>query len=204
MARMLRTIRPSRRLRVLVSEKKMRDDFAVLTADIVQHPVFRKLRHLRHHAGSLYDHAVAVAFLSYRFSRKWHLNYRSVARGALFHDFILYDWRKNEGPSGRSWLRYLSEHPGHALANAKSLFAVNAVERDIILKHSWPCSLRIPRYRETVIVCCADKLIILQELIDRWLGKPPRMPGSKVMYRTRPAEKFSLPAHSQWEYHNAA
>ena len=53
-----------------------------------------------------------------------------------------------------------------ALDNAQRDFHLNAVERDVIRKHMFPLNLRPPRYRESVLVSCADKLCALGEMVE--------------------------------------
>ena len=76
----------------------------------------------------------------------------SAARGALLHDFFFYDWR-TDGPGLHGF-----RHPAIARENARSRFALNAIEEDAILRHMWPLTPVPPRYAESVLVCVADKL----------------------------------------------
>ena len=57
-----------------------------------------------------------------------------------------------------------------ALQNAARDFDLNKIEIDIIRKHMFPLNLRIPRYRESFIVCLADKICAIRELslFCRW------------------------------------
>ena len=53
-----------------------------------------------------------------------------------------------------------------ALENARREFTLSPVEQDIIEKHMWPLTLRRPpRYRESVVVCAADKLCAAAEVL---------------------------------------
>lgn len=49
------------------------------------------------------------------------------------------------------------KHPKIALENSKKLFDLNEKEKDIILKHMWPLTLSLPKYKESFIVTLADK-----------------------------------------------
>lgn len=42
-------------------------------------------------------------------------------------------------------------------------FALNAVERDVIARHMFPLNLTPPRYRESILVCIADKICAVYE-----------------------------------------
>ena len=44
-------------------------------------------------------------------------------------------------------------------------FDLNEVEKDIILKHMWPLTIRFPRYREAYIVTFVDKYCAIKEVL---------------------------------------
>ncbi|HMB02048.1 MAG TPA: hypothetical protein VKS21_13770 [Spirochaetota bacterium] len=140
-------------------------EFLELTGDILGHPVFSKLKEYKHHDLTIYTHARAVAFLAYKIAGRLSLDYRSAARGALLHDFFFYNWRfKSLYRDGKKKF-HAFEHPRIALHNAEKYFKLNAVEKDIILHHMWPLTVRFPRYRETYLVSFVDKLISTREII---------------------------------------
>jgi len=83
-----------------------------------------------------------------------HVNYENLILGALLHDFYLYDWH-NHVDEG---VLHGFAHPHIACKNAAMRFHVNAEVQHIITTHMWPLTLRfVPRSREAVIVCLADK-----------------------------------------------
>ena len=85
----------------------------------------------------------------------------AAARAGLLHDLYLCDWKKARVSP---WQRLLV-HPQMALENAEQ-FGLSELERDIILKHMWPVTLRrIPRHRESVVVNLADKLCASAEFL---------------------------------------
>ena len=47
--------------------------------------------------------------------------------------------------------------------NAKKIFNLNKKEKDIILKHMWPVTLAIPRYKETFLMTYVDKYFAYSE-----------------------------------------
>lgn len=118
---------------------------------------------VQHGRVSCLEHSVAVASMSFWLCRRLHLSadLRSLVRGALLHDFFLYDW--HEG-SGRAGLHGFT-HPKTALQNADRLFLLNDRERDIIVKHMWPLTIVPPRHWESFIVCFADKYCSLRETL---------------------------------------
>ena len=124
-------------------------------------PLDRMESFLQHGDTSCLRHCVSVAWLSYRMSRRFRrpCDARSLIRGAMLHDFFLYDWHERHG--GHRWHGFT--HPGTALENARLLLALNPVERNIILRHMWPLTPIPPRCREAWLVCLADKICSLRE-----------------------------------------
>ena len=49
-------------------------------------------------------------------------------------------------------------HAKRALKNAEKEFSLNPIERDIIIRHMFPLNIKPPKYRESIIVCIADKI----------------------------------------------
>ena len=83
-----------------------------------------------------------------------------VYKRQMLHDFYLYDWHKPEEAQPLHGFR----HPVTALGNARKHFKLNKVEENVILSHMWPLTLsRVPRCREAVLVCVADKICSLRE-----------------------------------------
>jgi len=123
---------------------------------------------VQHGSYSVYDHCVAVAYVSIAIAHALHIKVRlrSLVRGALLHDYFLYDWHKKD--KAHKWHGFT--HAKRALANAERDFAINDVERDIICKHMFPLNLKPPRYRESCIVCFADKICAVGETLSLpWL-----------------------------------
>ncbi|MBQ9157244.1 MAG: HD domain-containing protein [Eubacterium sp.] len=117
--------------------------------------------YMQHGSISVYAHSVNVACTCLMISRKLPLamDERSLVRGALLHDYFLYDWHDPD-PSHRLHGFY---HPGKALNNALKDFQLNDIEKDMIVKHMFPLTLVPPKYRESILICIADKLCALCE-----------------------------------------
>jgi uncharacterized protein len=109
-----------------------------------------------------------VAYFSYRISKYFKLDYRSAARGALLHDFFLYDWRNHDAPDLPREKFHGLAHPAIAVANAKKYFSINEIEEDIIKRHMWPLTLVPPKYKESYIVSFADKYLSSKEFINEY------------------------------------
>lgn len=89
-------------------------------------------------------------------AEKLHIrvNYENLIVGALLHDFYLYDWHTHQDEG----VLHGFAHPHIACRNAAMRFHVNAEVQHIITTHMWPLTLRfVPRSREAVLVCMADK-----------------------------------------------
>ena len=91
---------------------------------------------------------------------------RALVRGALLHDYFLYDWHEKD--ASHRWHGF--HHPAAALKNASADFGLSPRERDVIAKHMFPLTLRPPRFRESWIVCLADKWCALEETLAVRLG----------------------------------
>lgn len=145
------------------------NEFFELIEDILFHPEFLKLKDMIHHKSSRYDHLVSVSYHSYKIAKKYKLDYKSVARGALLHDFFLYDWReykKNNRFSIKN--NHGLNHPKVALENAIKYFDLNDKEKDIIVKHMWPKCIGMPKYKESYLVSFVDKHIATIEFLEEF------------------------------------
>jgi uncharacterized membrane protein/HD superfamily phosphodiesterase len=143
-------------------------EFYNIVKDVYKHEEFMKLDRYFHHNSSIYAHVRDVAYLTYRICKYLKLDYRSGARGALLHDFFLYDWRDHDLPDLAREKYHGVEHPKIALANAEKYFTLNDIERDIIVKHMWPLTLMPPRYKESYVVSFADKYLSSKEFFDEF------------------------------------
>lgn len=127
----------------------------------------RKMRRYRQHGDvSTFDHCRNVAELSVRINRRFHLraDEAALARGAMLHDFYLYDWHTPD-PSHRL---HGFRHPERAAQNAIRRFDVGETEQRIIRSHMWPLTLtKPPQCREAWIVCLADKCCAVTETLFR-------------------------------------
>ena len=70
------------------------ETFYDLINEIVNTSDFRKMQTYKHHLyGSTYDHSIRVAYLCYRHycQHNSKVNLKELIRGALLHDYFLYD-----------------------------------------------------------------------------------------------------------------
>jgi uncharacterized membrane protein/HD superfamily phosphodiesterase len=148
--------------------------------DILQHEEFLKLKDYFHHNSSIYAHVHDVAYFSYRICKYFKLDFRSAARGALLHDFFLYDWRNHDVPDLPRGKFHGLAHPAIAVANAKRHFLINDIEEDIIKKHMWPLTIVPPKYKEAYIVSFADKYLSSREFINDYKKRINRHQEKRV------------------------
>lgn len=119
---------------------------------------------IQHGNTSVYTHVISVAKKSIEIAEKYNLkvDMDSMIRGALLHDYFLYDW--HDGKRER-WIHGFT-HPMKAYKNAKSEINLNGLERDIIIKHMFPLTILPPRYLESWIVTFADKYVSAVETVS--------------------------------------
>lgn len=121
-------------------------------------------QYIQHGVTSVYQHSLAVAYYSCWLAEHFHIRVQTkeLIRGALLHDYFLYDWHDKNG-------RYFHgfTHPGCAMRNACREFRLTLREKDIIKKHMFPLTIIPPMYRESLLVCLADKVCSTYETIHR-------------------------------------
>lgn len=116
---------------------------------------------IQHGSVTCFEHSLSVSYYSYVLCRLLHLDYRSAARGGLLHDLFLYSWHKSKLIGGM----HSFTHPYTALENANKHFLLNKMEKDIIVKHMWPLTIRLPRYKEAYVVSFVDKYCAFLEVV---------------------------------------
>jgi uncharacterized protein len=147
--------------RAAVALELAREGYRELSRPITLHPEYLRLQGFKHHGESIYEHCQAVARVCYAAGRVLRLRLPELVRGALLHDFFMYDWRLARKPGERA---HAFSHPRIALENSERVFgALSPLERDIISRHMWPLTLLPPRSVEGMLVCVADKLVAAWE-----------------------------------------
>lgn len=137
--------------------------------DILQDVGFLNSKNsIQHGTVSVMEHSIAVAQCALEISEKLPFSVREkeLVRGALLHDYFLYDWHDKE-VTWRNIVRFYEmhgfTHPSTALTNAKKQFKLTKREEDIIKKHMWPLTVKPPVCREAWVVTMADKYCSLLE-----------------------------------------
>lgn len=135
--------------------------------DILQNEKVESMKHfMQHGKTTTLHHSIDVSYLSYCICKKWNLDYVSVARAGLLHDFYLYDWH-NYGKESEDRFHGFT-HPRKALNNAVNEFEMNWKEKDIVLRHMWPLTPIPPRTLEGIVVVFVDKYCGIMEVIRQY------------------------------------
>lgn len=116
---------------------------------------------MQHGKTSVLHHSIMVAYTSCKLFDMLRIKYSEgeLIRGALLHDYFLYDWHeKNEYHRLHGFT-----HPSRALRNAKEELSLTHTEEEIIKKHMFPLTIIPPTVREGVAVCITDKLCSVYE-----------------------------------------
>ena len=149
------------------------DEFIQMIDDLLNNDTVKQMKNFRqHYETSCFDHCLIASYYCYLYGKKFNLDYVSCARAAMLHDLFLYDWRKKQ--DDRKGLHDFT-HPKTAYKNASKLFALNEKEKDIILKHMWPVTIALPKYKESYLLTFVDKYCALnesyQEIYNRFCQK---------------------------------
>lgn len=143
--------------------------------DILQSQNFHSTRaHIQHGNVTVNEHVRNVTHYSLVFSQKLRINCsrKELVRGALLHDYFLYDWHIPDEVSPHRLHGFY--HPGRALRNATAEYDLTPRERDIIKKHMWPLTVVPPMCREAWIVTAADKWVSFLETVHLRKGHGAR------------------------------
>lgn len=118
---------------------------------------------IQHGNTSIYEHVISVAEYSLFLADKYNLKVdkKSLIRGALLHDYFLYDWHI----PCKSHRLHGFTHAKASLLNAQKEFNLTEIEKDIIVKHMFPLNLTPPKYLESWIVTYADKVVSSKETV---------------------------------------
>ncbi len=130
--------------------------------DVLCSEGMQKEKDFSQHGGiSCYDHSVAVAKMSVRMALRLRMrvDMESLIRGALLHDYFLYNWRDGKKEHNLHGFR----HAQRALQNAQRDFPLSPIAKDVICRHMFPLNIHPPRYRESYIVTVADKVCATRE-----------------------------------------
>ncbi len=136
-------------------------EYIEIVRDLIENETVQNMKTYRQHYNiNCFDHCLYVSYNLYLICKKNKLDYKSAARAAMLHDLFLYDWRKRQ--DGRKGLHAFT-HPRTAYENALKITNLNDKEKDIILKHMWPLTLKLPKYKESFLITFVDKYIAMTD-----------------------------------------
>ena len=138
----------------------MKNSFNCCIQDIVQNEKFNKLKKELHHGISRYDHSYRVARWTHAIGKIFRMkNNEATTRAALLHDFYINDDLTGNGP------QRLRRHPEVALENSLKYYELDNMQQDIIKTHMFPCNIEMPKYKESWLVSCVDKIVGTYEML---------------------------------------
>lgn len=145
-----------------LSEKKQQYFLSVVREVGEQSRLMETRKFFQHGSTSVYRHSLRVAYVSYCLAIYLRLPVRpyELIRGALLHDYFLYDWHDREHSHRRPHGFY---HPEAAWQNACRDFRLTQREENIIRRHMFPLTAVPPRYLEAWLVCFVDKVCSVRE-----------------------------------------
>lgn len=138
--------------------KKFQDDeFYNIIDPIKKVEEYQKLKQIKHHGITRYEHSLRVAYYSYIVTKKLKLDYKEATQAALLHDFFI-DEVENKNP-----ITKLRQHPDYAVSNASKIINLSDKQVDIIKTHMFPITFTPPKYLESWIVDFADDVASIHE-----------------------------------------
>jgi uncharacterized protein len=168
-----------RELNDMTKKSKLIRIYRSCVKDMIEHEKVKSMEgFIAHHDVDTLAHSLFVSYWSFIICKKMKMDYRSVARGALLHDFYLYDWHI---PDVREGLHGFT-HPASSLTNAKKYFKISNMEHDIIIKHMWPLTILPPKYKETYVVILVDKICATLETFKIVNGKRLARLKQEILY----------------------
>ncbi len=142
-----------------------------MASDILESRNFNRMKeYVQHGDVTVNAHVLSVARCSIALSEYLHIrcSRRELIRGALLHDYFLYDWHVPDKENPHKLHGFY--HPGTALRNASREYRLTEREREIIRRHMWPLTVVPPTCREAWIVTAADKWCSLLETLYIYKG----------------------------------
>ena len=136
-------------------------EYKKIVKDILRNSEFKRLYNIEHHGISRYEHLLKISYVSYKIAKKLKIDYVSVARAGILHDFYL---DGDERSKRRKFLDTFT-HPKKALDTSNRIFMLNDIEKNIIVSHMFPIYPVLPKYKESILVNFVDKILGFKEMM---------------------------------------
>ena len=148
--------------------KADQQEFDRIISRYLEEPEVKKMDTYKAHGKvSVLQHSLDVARMAYYMDKKLKVNAdaETLLTGAILHDFYGYDWHDKQLHLNIFKMHGFT-HPGTACENAVREFQVDERTQEVIRSHMWPLTLRnMPKHKEAILVCIADKLVALKETV---------------------------------------
>lgn len=148
-----------------IAQQIREEQFMELIKDYFESDIVKQMdNYIQHGTTTTLKHCENVAWVSYLINKKLRLNAdeKELVEAAMLHDLYLYDWHDGE-PCRKT---HGFDHPEIARDNAVKYFGISKKEQEAIHSHMWPLNItRIPKSREALIICLADKYCAIIETI---------------------------------------
>lgn len=132
--------------------------------EVKKNPRFRECRcYISHGKTDIRTHMINVAYLSLSLSEKLGIKVdkEALVRGALLHDFYLYDWHDKKLSEFHGF-----RHPSAAIKEALKDYDLTKKEQEMIKHHMFPFTYNMPKSNEAKLLCIADKICAWGEMVD--------------------------------------
>ena len=146
------------------------EEYLNIVLPIVYNKEFAVMKKIQHHNKTRFKHVEKVSYYSYKIAKKLKLDYASVARGGMLHDFYLGNVSDCQTVKDKVLL-YTTRHPKEAVMAASKIVDLSDKEKDIIKSHMFPIDYRIPKYAESWIVNIVDTTLSCGELFNKFSQK---------------------------------
>ncbi|MBR3249484.1 MAG: HD family phosphohydrolase [Clostridia bacterium] len=143
-------------------EKSAKEDaeFQSIIRELIENETVLQMNNfMQHYDTNCFSHCYTASYYCYILCKKLGLDYKSAAKGAMLHDLFLYNWREKGDRKGL----HAFTHGRCAYENASKIFELNDIEKDMIIKHMWPLTVKLPKYKETFILTLVDKYCTIEE-----------------------------------------
>ena len=139
-------------------------EFLTIIDELVNNETVKEMKKYRqHYETTCFDHCYMVSYYCYLICKKYNLDYVSATRAGMLHDLFLYDWRVRQ--PDRKGLHAFT-HGKLACENASKLFDLNQKEKDMIITHMWPVTMKFPTSIEGFILTFVDKYCATSETLE--------------------------------------